>query len=1490
MNDGFSTATAVIVITPVNDAPVAGPVPDRANLDGSPVSLPVAAFFTDGDGDTLTYNAIGLPTGLNIDQVTGLITGTIAADASQINGGLYSVTITVNDGNGGTVSTTFIWTVTNPAPITVNDNASANEDTPVIINVRANDTDPDGDMLSVISAAAPNGTVVINADGTITYTPNANFNGTDTVTYTISDGNGGTSTATVTVTVGAVNDAPVAQALPARANGDSTNLTGANGIDISNSFSDLDGDTLTFSAADLPPGLAINPVTGIISGTIAPSASQGGAGGIYTVTITAIDGNGGTISTAFSWTITNPAPVAVNESIATPEDTTVAIPVLANDSDPDGDLLTVTLASAGNGTVTIGAGGVLTYTPNPDFNGTDTITYTISDGNGGTSTATVTVTVTPVNDVPVAAPIAARNNVDSAVVSVPIAANFSDIDGDTLTYSAAGLPNGLTIDPATGVISGTIDRAASQINGGIYSVAITASDGNGGAVSTTFGWTVTNPPPVAANDVATTLEDILVNIPVLANDTDFDGDPLTVTLASAANGTVVIRPDGTIDYTPNANFNGTDTIIYTISDGNGGTSTATVTVAVSAVNDPPVAINDAIPTDEDTPVTIPVLANDSDPDGNPLIITVATSPDGTVVINPDGTITFTPDPDFNGVATISYTISDGQGGTDTAIVEVVVRPVNDRPVAEDDTAVTFEDTPVTIPVLSNDSDVDRDPLTVTSATSPDGTVTINTDGTITFTPNPSFNGSTTITYMISDGQGGTATATVTLSVTPVNDVPVANPSSAVTDEDTPVILSVLANDTDADDDPLTVTVASAANGTVTILPDGTIRYIPNANFNGTDTVTYTISDGQGGTSTSTVTVTVNSVNDVPVAVNDNAITPEDQPVTIPVLANDTDADGNPLTVTAANSSDGTVAINADGTITFTPDPNFNGVATITYTISDGQGGTATTTVFVTVTPLNDPPVAANDNARTPEDTPLVIAPLVSDRDVDGNPLTIIMANSPDGTLAINADGTITFTPDPNFNGRTTITYMISDGQGGTATATIFVDVTPVNDPPVARNDVYTMDEDTTARIPVLSNDFDPDRDSLTVTAATSPDGRVIINTDGTISFTPNPNFFGSAAITYTITDGNGGFSTATVTVNVININELPVDGDETLTAIGGVENVIPVLANTTDVDGDRLSALSAVVDIGTITVNADGTLTYVAPFEYSGPAIITYVVSDGRGGFDRSVVIINVVEAAADINALIGSKAPGIPDGWRVDSVRDQYAEFIDTPLIINDTVNEFRSLNGTPSLSGHRPLLTAVNGLNWLRGTPDHSPDGNPVTETVSYLDRIRDVRFGYDRLFDPRWGDFVAQSLTGFSVRQLSTGHDQLMIESVVRDRVIYMEIRDIGGDTDPRIIEYQLRTRDGSPLPEWIRMDKRGLAIIERPVDAEEVHFVVKAIRADGQVFQIPVVVQGETGEIQLDTPLPSARISAADTLSKTLAAAAAVANDETAMLAAAFSSQA
>ena len=229
------------------------------------------------------------------------------------------------------------------------------------------------------------------------------------------------------------------------------------------------------------------------------------------------------------------------------------------------------------------------------------------------------------------------------------------------------------------------------------------------------------------------------------------------------------------------------------------------------------------------------------------------------------------------------------------------------------------------------------------------------------------------------------------------------------------------------------------------------------------------------------------INDPPRTVDDIALTLEDSPITIDVLTNDSDPDGDPLTVIAVSvPPNGTVVINPDRTVTYTPNPNFDGVDSFTYEVDDGQGGRSTGRVDVTVTPVNDPPVAVDDNASTPEDTSVTIDVLTNDSDADGDALTITLVSNPaNGSAAIQGTG-IAYTPDPDFNGSDTFTYTISDGQA-TAPATVTIDVTVVNDVPIAVDDTYSVNEDTALNIPalgVLSNDSDPDGDALTAVLAT----------------------------------------------------------------------------------------------------------------------------------------------------------------------------------------------------------------------------------------------------------------------------------------------------------------------------------------------------------------------------------------------------------------------
>ncbi|WP_279349256.1 Ig-like domain-containing protein [Erythrobacter litoralis] len=1681
---GTDTAIVTVAVNPQNDAPVADPqLTNRTDDDADTVALDVSGNFADVDGDILSYTATGLPAGLAIDAA-GIITGTIDPSASQGGpeaNGIYTVTVTADDGNGGTASSIFLWTVINPAPAAVQDTASTGEDVPVDIVVLANDADPDGDTLTVINASAANGIVQINDDGTITYTPDANFNGSDTIVYTIDDGEGGSATSSVTVTVNPLNDAPVTAGLPDLTDGNNEAIS----VALAPAFSDAEGDPLTFTATGLPDGLSIDPTTGQITGTTNPTASSGGPGGdgIYTVTVRATDPVGLFAETTFVWTINNQPPTAIDDSFTGTEDTPQVLNVLDNDIDPDADPdrpITIIDVQATNGTAIVNADGTITFTPDPDFNGTATVTYTIEDANGDPATAIATIEIAPVNDAPRAAVLPDRDNLEGDTVAIDAGALFSDPEGDTLTFSASNLPAGLSIDPATGVVSGTISADAGQIDGGVYQTTITADDGNGGITDVTFVWTIGNPAPTAVNDAASTLEDTPLNIAVLSNDTDPDGDTLTVISASAPNGTVVIEADGSLTYTPDTDFNGSDTITYQVSDGQGGTSTANVAVTVSAENDAPTAqpipaqtgedadvvtldlsagfadvdadtltftaiglpaglsinadgivtgtidpsasqggpvgdgayqvsviaddgqggavstsfswrvinpaptaVDDAAATDEDTPVVIDVLGNDIDPDNDTLTITTASASNGTVTINPDGTITYTPDANFNGTDTVTYRVDDGEGGVSTGIVTVGVAAQNDAPtaspiparagqdaeavnldvsaafddvdgdtltfnamglpagltidgdgtitgtidpaasqggpngdgtyevtvtaddgnggtvsttfswavtnpapVAASDSVATPEDTPVNIPVLGNDSDADGDPLTVTQASAANGTVVIEADGTITYTPDAEFNGIDTIFYTISDGNGGTASASVTVAVNSVNDLPVAADDTATTNEDTPITIPLLANDSDPDGDNLTVTAVTAANGTVTIAADGSVIYTPNADFNGTDTISYTVDDGNGGTDTAFVTVTVLPINDAPVAAPDTATVDEDASVVIPVLNNDVDVDGDPLAITQASSPDGVVTVNADGSVTFTPNADFNGPTTITYSIDDGQGGTATATVSVGVRPVNDPPVAANDTATTDEDMPVTIAPLANDTDTDGDVLSIVSANAPNGTVTINPDGTITYVPLPNFNGTDIITYQVSDGMGGFDTASVTVSVDAVNDLPVAVNDTAVVDEDNEIVIPVLANDADPDGDPLSVVTAEAPNGTVTINGDGTITYVPNPDFVGSDTITYTVSDENGGTSTATVTVTVEDTNETPVDQSETVGVIGGTITDINVLANAFDADGDTLTVISAQADLGEVIINPDGTLRYVAPTGFDGVATITYVISDGNGGTVQSSVFVTVAESGADVTFLLQQgRDVGFLNWGRDDFAPDRTGSFISAPLVILDTVNEFRSLGGTPSLNVDRPLLSMVNGLRSLNGISSFGQGDNPVGEVVRYLDDIRDLRFGIDRTLDPRFGDFMPEALTGFSVRQLDTGSDRVIIESIVRNDVIYVEMRDIGSEDEPRIQEFQLLTRDGSPLPDWISMDARGLAIAERPVDTQTLRLIVRAIDEEGSALEIPVLIQGATGEIQLDTPTESARATAV-TLDAMMAQLNSDANDEAADLLSAF----
>ena len=579
--------------------------------------------------------------------------------------------------------------------------------------------------------------------------------------------------------------------------------------------------------------------------------------------VDAIDnaGNAATLQLTYTVAAGNSAPVAQPDSVVDIVEDSAAtlVDVLANDTDPDGDPLSIESISDASGGITAIVGTTASYTPDPNFFGTDSFTYIATDGNGGSSEATlVTVQVDPVNDVPTLDTIADLSiEEDAGQQSVAMTGISAGPPNETQTLlitasssDTAIIPNPVVDYTSPSATGSLLFTAEPDATGSATITVLVADDGgtaNGGIdrLSRTFTVDVgtANNAPVAVDDISNADEDSENNaILVLQNDTDSDGDTLTVfSFTQPANGTTT--SNGTvISYTPDPDYEGTDTFSYVAADGNGGRSDpATVTVNVRGINDAPNAVDDpSITTDEDVPVSIAVLDNDSDPENDPLTVASVT-PVANGVTSTDGTlVTFEPAPNFSGIAAFVYTIVDGNGGTDSATVTVTVLGVNDNPVANDDVYTIDEDAVSVLPVRSNDTDADGDATTI--ATFSQGTLgTVNSSGdTLIYTPQLNVSGVDSFTYAIADGNGGSDTASVVVTILPVNDAPVADAGpdqnvlvndlvtldgSGTTDVDGPEIFYVW----QFEQRPLgsSVTLANANSVSPTFTPDLAGDYLVN---------------------------------------------------------------------------------------------------------------------------------------------------------------------------------------------------------------------------------------------------------------------------------------------------------------------------------------------------------------------------------------------------------------------------------------------------------------------------------------------------------------------------------------------------------------------------------------------------------------------------------------------------------------------------------------
>lgn len=947
------------------------------------------------------------------------------------------------------------------------------------------------------------------------------------------------------------------------------------------------------------------------------------------------------------------------------EDSFYSYTVIAND--PDGGALTFSAPTL-PAWLTFNTGdATLSGTPTNDDVGNSSVVVRVSDGVANVEQL-FSIVVINVNDQPtVVSNIANVTLTEDVEFTLDVTANFEDVDiNDIVTYSGTDLPSGLGITPQ-GVITGAPtnqDAFDSPFN-----VTITATDLEKTSASTFFQIIVTNvnDAPTPANDSATLSEDSNVIIDILKNDVDVDDVLLPSTvfiITQPLHGEATVNTtNGLITYVPNPDYAGADSLEYRITDPLGLAGTAIVNINVLPVNDAPVAQNDVVSTQEDTLIEIDVLANDSDPDvgdapqGSQLVVESPPSNGSVLIIN--GQLHYTPDANFNGTDSLQYKAADLNGVfTNVATVTITVGAVNDIPIAGDDIANTLEDTTVNIVVINNDSDTEDpvlDVATIVIVNAPtNGTASLNTDGTIAYTPNLNYNGSDSLQYTVKDSRGLTSNAaTVSITVNPVNDAPIANSDSVTLDEDTLLEINILGNDTDVDGndtiDVSTVDITTnPTNGTLFLdTTNGVVRYTPNADFFGTDNFFYRITDKGGlNSGIAQVALVITSVNDSPRLTDDSAITDEDTPVTISILPNDADVDGTldltTLTFTQ-QPAHGTVTFNALGEVVFEPELNYHGNDLFSYTISDNEGlvSASAASVLITINSINDAPLADSNALSVREDKTLDIT--LTGSDVDGDVLDFVITLQPRNGVLSGTGANISYTPNENYNGSDSFNFQSTDGSLNSTTANIRITVIPINDRPVATPQTVTLNEDESISFILTGTDID--EDSLTFALAGGNLSGIVTGSPPNITYTPAENFNGEEHLSFFANDGELDSSVEKITMRILAINDVPTVTSQDLFL--SEDSSVSFTLEAEDIDGDTLSF---VID----RPPANGTLSGIFPQQvytpdenFFGDDFFTYQVNDGSVSSDLGTVKLRVSPNSdvptADGQAVVGNEDSDIP-------------------------------------------------------------------------------------------------------------------------------------------------------------------------------------------------------------------------------------------------------
>ncbi|MFY8325389.1 tandem-95 repeat protein, partial [Pseudoalteromonas sp. ZZD1] len=1207
-----SSSSGALTITIDTAAPMAPSSPDLSAASDS------GASNTDNITNDTTPTFTG--TGTTGDTITLISSIDGSIGSAVVIGGVWSITASSamssgshaimaratdsagNITNGTSTTITIDTNVSTPSittPIEVDGRINAVEDGHVLI--QGSGADSGATVNVTISDGANSLSRSVIADGSGAWTISGNE-------FDVSSFNNGTLTVSATQTDTAGNTSSAASTSVILDNAAPSALTIATPIESDGIVNAAEDDSVLITGSGAEANASVSVTISDGANSLSRSVTADGFGawtisgnefdvsnfnnGTLTVSATQSDAAGNTSSAAStSVVLDNSAPSAV--IITTP----IEGDGIVNAAEDDSVLISGSGAEAG-ATVNVNIAGVsrtITADGSGNWslsgseldisgltNGSLTVSATQTDSAGNTSPA-ATTSITLDNIVPTGHAASVDQSVINASNESAMSASLSGLEGTgTISYQVSDGSNSIsgtaTISAATLQITG-LDVTSLAEGTLTFSAIVTDTAGNASpAVTATVTKQYNVAPVLSGTPSTTTAEDAAYSFTPTLTDSD-TGDTHTFSIINKPSWASFNTSTGELSGTPdNSDVGSYANITISVSDGTASASLAPFTLEVTNTNDAPVGQNFSFNLDEGATLTVALanglLSNASDDDTGDTLTAVGVSQPqfGSLTLSGDGSFSYQHDGSENHSDSFTFQVRDSDGALSAVqTVTLTIAAVADAPIAMDDSATTDEDTAVNFSLVANDLDAEDDLVAASAAIvlpASKGSVSI-TNGIATYTPNANETGVDTFTYTVKDAALNTsAAATVTVTITPVNDIPEVQALNINVDEDTPSTATALRSlATDVEDTTPTgdISLVSGPTSGQVVLDQaaGTFVYTPDANVTGQDSFTYTITDSEGGVSLpGAVTVNIGAVNDRPVVVNDAVTTDEDTATTIAILANDSDVEDsgfNAANVSLESKGSGAgmydfadVSVNLDGSLAITPKQDVNGEFSFTYTLTDSEGLSSTpATVTLTINAVNDAPVAMDNTAQLQEEGSFEVNVLGNDSDVDtGDSLDVssvsIVTDADNGQTQITATGAIIYTANADYFGSDSFTYTVKDSNGATSNvATVTMTVNPVNDAPVGQAQILALDEDASLLITLLATDIE--NDSLTYRIDNDvAQGTLVQQSNDSWLYTPNANYNGSDSFSFIANDGELDSAPMSVNLTVNAINDAPVASNDTV--------------------------------------------------------------------------------------------------------------------------------------------------------------------------------------------------------------------------------------------------------------------------------------------------------------------------------------------------------